>query len=245
MAGAERVAIVTGSSRGIGAAIAKRLARDGLGVVVNYSGREQDAVQIVQEIEAARGKAIPVRADVSDPAAVARMFQEAEQGLGPIDVLVNNAGIMPLAPVIEMDDRSFDRLVAINLKGTFNGMREAGKRLRAGGRVVNFSSSVVGLKPETYGAYAATKAAVETLSAIFAKELRGRSITVNVVAPGPTGTELFLQGKSQDHVDRLAQANPFGRLGTPEDIARVVSFLVGPDGGWVNGQTIRVNGGMV
>jgi 3-oxoacyl-[acyl-carrier protein] reductase len=173
------------------------------------------------------------------------MFDMAETAFGGVDVLVNNAGIMTLAKLEESSDELFDRQIAINLKGTFNGLREAAKRLRSGGRIVSFSSSVVGLKLETYTVYAGTKAAVETMSAILSKELRGRSITVNVVAPGPTATALFLNGKPQEVVDRLAKMSPLERLGTPEDIAAAVSFLVGPDGGWINGQVLRSNGGIV
>ena len=152
---------------------------------------------------------------------------------------------MLLSSVATTDDTVFDRQMAVNLKGTFNGLREAAKRLRDGGRIINFSTSVVGLKLETYGVYAATKAAVETLTAILSKELRGRSITVNALAPGPTATGLFLHGKSQELIDRMAKMNPLERLGTPQDIASSVSFLAGPDGGWINGQVLRANGGMI
>ncbi len=185
------------------------------------------------------------RADVADPAAVARMFDAAEAAFGGVDVLVNTAGTMDLATIAESDDRLFDRTVATNLKGTFNALREAARRLRDGGRIVNFSSSVTALLQPTYGVYAATKAAVEAMTAVLAKELRGRGITVNAVAPGPTATRLFLDGKPQELVDRLAKAAPLERLGRPEDIAGAVAFLAGPDGGWVNGQTLRVNGGIV
>jgi len=182
---------------------------------------------------------------VSDPTAVRRMFDAAEAAFGGVDVVVNNAGVMQLASFAEADDAAFDRMIAINLKGTFNGMREAAKRLRNGGRIINFSTSVVGTKLENYGIYAATKAAVETMTAILAKEMRGRNITVNAVAPGPTATELFLNGKSPELVDRLARMAPLERLAEPSDIAGVVSFLAGPDGDWVNGQVLRANGGVV
>jgi 3-oxoacyl-[acyl-carrier protein] reductase len=173
------------------------------------------------------------------------MFDAAEAAFGGVDVLVNNAGIMKLAKVADSDDALFDQQIAVNLKGTFNALREAAKRLRDGGRIVNFSTSVVGTKLESYGVYAATKAAVEMLTAILSKELRGRSVTVNAVAPGPTATELFLNGKSPELIGRFAKMNPLERLGTPEDIASAVAFLVGPDGGWINGQVLRANGGMV
>lgn len=240
-----RTAIITGASRGIGAAIALRLAQDGLQVVVNYAGSEAEATEVVRRITTTGGRAIAVQADVSDPAAVTRLFDATEQAFGGVDVLVNNAGIMLLKPIAASDDDHFDRQIAINLKGTFNGLREAAKRLRSGGRIVNFSSSVVGLKPENYAVYAATKAAVETLTAIMAKEMRGRAITVNAVAPGPTATDLFLHGKPPELVERLAKAPPLERLGAPEDIAATVAFLVGADGGWVNGQVLRANGGLI
>ncbi|MET0596512.1 MAG: SDR family oxidoreductase [Mesorhizobium sp.] len=242
---ARRVAIVTGASRGIGAAVAERLARDGLAVIVDYSGSAAAAADVVARIEAAGGTARAVKADIADPAAVAALFEAAEAAFGGVDVLVNNAGVMQLKPLADTDDALFDRTVAINLKGTFNALREAARRLRPGGRIVNFSSSVIGLRMETYGVYAATKAAVEAMTAVLSKELKGRGITVNALAPGPTATDLFLDGKPQELVDRLAAMNPLGRLGTPEDIAAAVSFLVGPDGGWVNGQVLRANGGMI
>ncbi|MGO6998717.1 SDR family oxidoreductase [Rhizobium leguminosarum] len=240
-----KVALVTGASRGIGAAVARRLAKDGFTVVINYSGNAAPAEELAQEIEQAGGKALTAKADVSDAEAVRRMFDAAETAFGGVDVLVNNAGIMMLSALAEADDANFDRQIGVNLKGTFNTLREAAKRLRDGGRVVNFSTSVVGLKLETYGVYAATKAAVETLTAIMAKEMRGRNITVNAVAPGPVATDLFLNGKSDELIARTAKMNPLERLGTPEDIASTVAFLAGPDGGWINGQTLRANGGVI
>jgi 3-oxoacyl-[acyl-carrier protein] reductase len=240
-----KTAIVTGASRGIGAAIAERLAADGFAVVVNYAGNAALADAVVAKIEQAGGRALAVQADVSDPAAMRAMFAAAEQVFGGVDVLVNNAGVMALSKIADADDAHFDRIVSINLKGTFNGLREAAKRLRHGGRIVNFSTSVVGTKLETYGVYAATKAAVETLTAIVAKELRGRNIAVNAVAPGPVATQLFLEGKTPELIERYAKIAPMERLGTPDDIAAVVSFLAGPDGGWIDGQVIRANGGLV
>jgi 3-oxoacyl-[acyl-carrier protein] reductase len=240
-----KVAIVTGASRGIGAAVAERLARDGFTVVINYAGDTKSAEALARKIEGKGGRALTARADVSDPAAVRGMFDAAEAAFGGVDVLVNNAGIMKLAKIADSDDAMFDQQIAINLKGSFNAMREAAKRLRDGGRIVNFSTSVVGTRVETYGVYAATKAAIETMTAVLSKELRGRSITANAVAPGPTATDLFLNGKSPELIDRLAKMNPLERLGTPEDIAAVVSFLAGPDGSWINGQTLRANGGMI
>lgn len=240
-----KVAIVTGASRGIGAAVAQRLAKDGFTVVVNYASHAGEAEQLAGKIEAAGGKALTAQADVSDAAAVARLFDNTEAAFGGIDVLVNNAGIMRLATIADGDDALIDSQIAINLKGSIYTLREAARRLRDGGRIVNFSTSVVGLKLETYGVYVATKAAVEGLTGILAKELRGRNITVNAVAPGPTATALFLDGKSPELIERTSKMNPLERLGTPEDIAAAVAFLVGPDGAWINGQVLRANGGMV
>ncbi len=242
---AGKVAIVTGASRGIGAAIATRLAKDGFATVVNYAGDPAPAEALVKAIAEAGGHALAVKDDVSSPAAAHALFDAAETAFGGVDVLVNNAGIMLLAKIAEADDAHFDHQIAVNLKGTFNTLREAAKRLRDGGRIINLSTSVVGFKLETYGVYAATKAAVETMGAIMAKEMRGRSITVNTVAPGPVATDLFLHGKSPELIDRMAKAPPLERLGTPEDIAAVISFLAGPDGAWVNGQVLRANGGSI
>ena len=240
-----KVAIVTGASRGIGAAVAERLATDGFTVIVNYSGDAKPAAALAAKIDGSGGRALAVKADVGNAAAVQAMFDQAEKTFGGIDILVNNAGIMKLATVADSDEAMFDQQIAVNIKGSFNTMREAARRLREGGRIVNFSTSVVGTRLETYGVYAATKAAVETITAILAKELRGRNITVNAVAPGPVATDLFLIGKSPELIERMAKMNPMERLGTPDDIASVVAFLVGPDGGWINGQVLRANGGMV
>ena len=241
----KKVAIVTGSSRGIGAAIAERLAHDGFAVVVNYSGNAAPAHALVDKITQQGGSAVAVQADVSDSAAVQQLFKTTLDTFGGVDVLVNNAGIMALAPLGDTDDATFDRLLAINFKGTFNTLREATKHLRDGGRIVNFSSSVTALLQPTYSIYAATKAAVEAMTSVLAKELRGRTITINAVAPGPTATDLFLNGKAQEVIDRLAKLAPLERLGEPADIAAVVSFLSGPDGAWINGQTLRANGGII
>jgi 3-oxoacyl-[acyl-carrier protein] reductase len=245
MSSTPRIALVTGASRGIGAAVARRLARDGLTVVINYSGDPAPAETLVRDITGAGGKAISAKADVSNPSAVRAMFDNIESVLGGIDVLVNNAGIMSLANIGDTDDASFDRHIAVNLKGTFNTLREAAKRMRSGGRIINFSSSVVGLLQPTYAVYAATKAGVEAMTHVLSKELRGRNITVNAVAPGPTATDLFLVGKSPELVDRIAKAAPLERLGQPDDIASTVAFLVGADGAWINGQVLRANGGIV
>ena len=240
-----KVAIVTGAAGGIGAAVSRRLAQDGFAVIVNYAGNAAPAEALVRSIEAEGGHAIGAQADIADAGAVARLFDAAEAAYGGVDVLVNNAGIMTLAPIAESDDALFDRQVAINLKGTFNTLREAARRLRQGGRIVNVSSSVTTLLQPGYGVYAATKAAVEAMTSILTKELRGRAITVNAVAPGPTATKLFLDGKPQAVIDHLAKLAPLERLGQPEDIANAVAFLAGLDGAWINGQTLRANGGIV
>ncbi|WP_461321324.1 SDR family oxidoreductase [Bradyrhizobium diazoefficiens] len=239
-----KVAIITGSSRGIGAEIAQRLARDGFKVIVNYAGKAGPAKEVVGNIVANGGQAIAVQADVADSKAVIAMFDEAEKAFGGVDVVVNCAGVLKLGKIAEFDDATFDQSMAINVKGTFNGCREAARRLRDGGRIINIATSVIGVRLPTYGIYVATKAAVEALTQILAQEMRGRNISVNAVAPGPVATELFLEGKSQETLDRMAKMNPLERIGKVEDIAPVISFLAGPEGGWVNGQTIRVNGGM-
>jgi 3-oxoacyl-[acyl-carrier protein] reductase len=242
----KQVAIVTGGSRGIGAAISQRLAREGYAVVVNYAGRAQEAAQLVAGIGAAGGQAIAIQADVADGGAVRKLFDDTIARFGRVDVLINNAGVMAsdLPHLADTDDGTFDRLFAVNVKGTFNTLREAATRLQHGGRIINFSTSLVGTRLPGYAVYTATKAAVEAMTNILAKELRGKNITVNAVAPGPTATELFMTGKTDEHVERLARAAPLERLGTPEDIANTVAFLAQPEG-WVNGQTLRANGGMV
>lgn len=239
-----RVALVTGASRGIGAAVAQRLAQDGFAVAVNFASKQAEADAVVAAIEAAGGRAFAVQADVADSAAVKRMFDTAEGRFGRVDVLVNNAGVLPYVTIAETSDETFECTFAINVQGTFNTMREAAARLNDGGRIVNFSTTVLHLAPPTYGVYVGTKAAVEAMTRVFSKELRGRRITCNAVAPGPVATELFFTGKSDEQVQQLAKAAPLERLGEPEDIARVVSFLAGPDGAWVNGQVLRANGGL-
>ncbi len=242
-----RVAIVTGASRGIGAAIARRLAHDGMQLVVNYASGKAAADALVASILADGGAAIAVKANVADAGDVQALFAAAEAAFGGVDVLVNNAGIMPpaLPALADTDDATFDSLFAINVKGSFHTMRQAATRLRHGGSVVNFSSSVMGLALPGYSIYGASKAAIETMTTIFAKELRGKNITVNAVAPGPTATDLFLNGKTAEMIERMSKMAPLERLGTPDDIAAAVAFLAGPDGRWVNGQTLRANGGLV
>ncbi|GAB0119686.1 SDR family oxidoreductase [Acidisoma sp. 7E03] len=240
-----KIAIVTGGSKGIGAAIAERLGAEGYAVLVNYARDAASAAAVVAQIEAAGGRARAVAADIAAPDAMVQLFDAAEAAFGPVSILVNNAGIMALGPVAEVEDVAFERQVAINLGGSFRGMREGARRLTEGGRIINFSSSVVGLYQPGYGVYAATKAAVEALTHVLAKEAAKRGITVNAVAPGPVETELFLSGKSEAQLQAIAAANPFGRLGLPRDIAGIVAFLASPDSGWVNGQIIRANGGVV
>ncbi len=241
----QRVAIVTGASRGIGAAMAQRLAQDGFAVVINYARGREEAEQVVAAIEAQGGRAVAVQADIGETSGAATLFDAAEQVFGDVDVLVNNAGTMKLGALADVADADFDHQVALNLGGVFRGMREAARRLRDGGRIISFSSSVVGLYQPGYGVYAATKAAVEAMTHILAKELGPRGISVNAVAPGPVETQFFLQGKSEEQVRAITGMNPLSRLGQPEDIARVVAFLASPEGGWVNGQVIRANGGVI
>ncbi|MTD54479.1 SDR family oxidoreductase [Amycolatopsis pithecellobii] len=240
-----RVAIVTGGSRGIGRSIASRLAADGFAVVVGYAGRKDLADEVVGDIETAGGQAMSAQADVGDEQAVTALFDAAETTFGGVDVVAHSAGTMPLATVADFDLAVFDELVRTNIRGTFVVAQQAARRLRDGGAVITLSSSVTALSFPRYGGYAATKGAVEALTLILARELRGRNITVNSVAPGPTATDLFFEGKDQDTIDRLAAQPPLERLGTPEDIAGVVAFLAGPQGRWVNGQLIRANGGII
>ncbi|MFR9798011.1 SDR family oxidoreductase [Streptomyces sp. MS06] len=240
-----KVAIVTGGSRGIGRAAVRRLADDGFAVVVGFAGHKQAAEEAVGEVEAAGGAAIAVQADVAEEEQVAALFDAAERRYGGLDAVVHAAGRMALAPVAELDLAELDALHRTNVRGTFVVARLAARRIRPGGALITFSTSVLGLALPGYGAYAASKGAVEALTLILARELRGRDVTVNAVAPGPTATELFLDGKDEETVARLAAQPPLERLGTPEDIASVVSFLAGPAGRWVNGQVVRANGGIV
>jgi 3-oxoacyl-[acyl-carrier protein] reductase len=238
-----KTAIVTGGSRGIGKSVAKRLARDGFAVVVNYASNAKEADATVDEIQSAGGQAIAVKADVGNVADVERLFEETVKAFGAVDVVVNNSGIMSLSPIGKGDAALFDKVIQTNLRGAFLVMAQAAQRMAGGGRIIAFSSSVLARSFPTYGPYIASKAGVEGLVHVLANELRGRNITVNAVAPGPVGTELFLSGKTEEQVTELAELAPLERLGEPEDIANVVSFLAGPDGGWINSQVLRANGG--
>jgi 3-oxoacyl-[acyl-carrier protein] reductase len=239
-----RVAIVTGGSRGIGRETAERLATDGFAVVVNFAGNQAEADKTVAAITEAGGQALAHRADVADETEVAALFDAAESTYGGVDVVVHAAGVMTLAPLADFDLDALDRMHRTNIRGTFVVDQQAVRRLREGGAVVNFSSSVLALAIPGYSAYAASKGAVEAMTLILAREVRGRDITVNAVAPGPTATALFLDGKDEETIARMAAQPPLERLGTPEDIAGVVSFLAGPAGRWVNGQVLRANGGI-
>jgi 3-oxoacyl-[acyl-carrier protein] reductase len=238
-----RTAIVTGASRGIGSSIAKRLARDGFAVAVNYTGNADQANEVVDAIMAAGGQAMAIQADISKGADVSNLFKKTQDAYGRIDVVVNNAGIMPLSPIAKSDTEIFDKVIAVNLRGAFLVLAQAAQQVAEGGRIIALSSSVLAKSFPTYGAYIASKAGVEGLVHVLANELRGRKITVNAVAPGPVATELFLKGKSQAQLDEFNKIPPLERLGQPEDVANVVSFLAGPDGGWVNSQVLRANGG--
>ncbi|MEU6973766.1 SDR family oxidoreductase [Kitasatospora aureofaciens] len=239
-----RVAIVTGGSGGIGRVAAERLAADGMAVVVSYAGNPVPAEEAVRAIEKAGGTAVAVKADVADEAEVTALFDVAEKRFGGVDVVVHAAGIMLLAPLAELDLADFDRMHRINVRGTFVVGQQAARRVRSGGAIVNFSSSVAKIALPNYAAYAATKGAVDAMTLILAKELRGRDITVNAVAPGPTATALFLDGKPEAVVEHLTKMAPLERLGSPADIAEVVSFLAGP-ARWVNGQVLYANGGVI
>jgi 3-oxoacyl-[acyl-carrier protein] reductase len=238
-----RSAIITGASGGLGRATAKRLARDGFAVVVHYAGNPAPAQAVVAELKAAGGQAIAVQADVANAPDVERLFKESIDAFGKPDVVVHCAGIMPLLLISGGDVEAFDKVISTNLRGTFLVLAQAAKHVPEGGRIIAFSSSVIAKSFPTYGPYIASKAGVEGLVHVLANELRGRNITVNAVAPGPVGTELFLKGKSEAQINEFKKLPPLERLGLPGDIASVVSFLAGPDGGWVNAQVLRANGG--
>lgn len=239
-----KVALVTGGSRGIGKAIVERLSRDGASVAINYATQMTSAEKLVNEIAVAGGKAFAIQADVSRVAEVVRLFDETIAHFGKLDILVNNAGIMFVKPVSAVTETEFDRIFAINVKGTFFACQQAATRLADGGRIINFSSSTTARMMPGYGAYVATKGAVEQLTRSLAGELGVRGITVNVVSPGPTETELFLDGKTAEQLQKFAQMTSFNRIGRPPEIADVVAFLASDEAGWVSGQNLRVNGGI-
>ncbi len=243
MSTSNKTALVTGASRGIGRAIAQRLGADGFNVVVGYAGNAAKAADTVDAIVGAGGQAIAVQADVADAAAVEALFAQTVERFGRVDVVVNSAGVMEMAPVTAENLDKFDAMVATNLRGAFLVLGQAAQHVAEGGRIVALSTSVIAKSFPGYGPYIATKAGVEGLVKVLANELRGRNITVNAVAPGPTGTELFLTGKSDEQIAQLAKLPPLERLATPEDIAAVVAFLAGTDGSWVNAQVLRANGG--
>jgi 3-oxoacyl-[acyl-carrier protein] reductase len=238
-----KVIIITGSSRGIGMTTAKTLAKNGAKVVVNYSGSEETAKSVVNEILQSGGQAIAIKADVSKSEDVKRLFQKTLETFEKIDVLINNAGIATYKLIKDTTDEDFDRIFDINVKGVFNTMREASTLLEDNGRIINFSSSVTRLMLPTYGTYSATKAAVEQLTRVFAKEVGTKGITVNSISPGPVNTELFKQGKNEEVIKRLASMSAFNRIGEPEDIAKIILFLVDDDSKWITGQNIGANGG--
>jgi 3-oxoacyl-[acyl-carrier protein] reductase len=240
----DKVILVTGSSRGIGATIAQQLATAGAKVIVNYAGGKTAAEEVVLQIKNKGGDAIALQADVSKTDEVKNLFDQAIAHYGKIDVLVNNAGIMINSLIKDTTDDDFNRQFDINVKGTFNTLREAATRLADKGSIINFSTSVNRLMLPTYGTYVATKAAVEQLTRVFAKEVGARGINVNSISPGPTNTELFTQGKSQELIDRLASLSAFNRIAEPEDIANVVLFLASDEAKWITAQNLGANGGM-
>jgi 3-oxoacyl-[acyl-carrier protein] reductase len=239
----KKTAIVTGATGGIGRAVALRLAKDGFSITAAYAGNASKANEIAGAIKSAGGSAVAVKADVNSPTEVEQLFTTASNTFGTVDVVVHTAGIMPISNIIDGDLVSFDKVIATNLRGTFIVLSQAARHVSQGGRIIAFSSSVLAKSFPGYGAYCASKGGVEALVHVLANELRGRNITVNAVAPGPTGTDLFLKGKSEETINQLSKMAPIERLGTPEDISDAVSFLAGPDGGWVNAQVLRVNGG--
>lgn len=238
-----RVALVTGASGGIGREVVKRLIADNFAVAVHYASNKEKAETLVAEIIAAGGQALVVGGDVADEKVMAQVFDEVEVAFGGIDVVINTAGMMLLSTIVDLNLDDLDRMFRTNIRGTFVVAQQAARRVRSGGAIINFSTSVTRTQFPTYGGYVASKAAVESITMILARELRGKDITVNTVAPGPTATPLFLNGKDEATINNLSKATPLERLGQPEDIAETVAFLAGP-ARWVNGQVIFTNGGL-
>lgn len=238
-----KVAIVTGSSSGIGAAIAHSLADKGCHIVINYAGKALEADKVAADIMAGGGQAIAIQADVSNSSHVTALFDAAEKHFGGIDILVNNAGRAIRKEIADFTDEDFKVVMETNLNGTFFGLREAAKRLRDGGRIINLSMSYQGAPISGYSVYSASKAAVEQLTVVAAKELGARKITVNALRPGPARTPLFLQGKSPERIKQFENMAALGGLTEPEDIGNVVAFLVSDDAHWITGQSFAVNGG--
>lgn len=240
-----KVAIVTGSARGIGAEIAFALAKAGAKVVINYVENRMAADQVCATITQTGGECKVIQADVSDPVAVQKLFTATVEQFNQIDILVNNAGILLFKEISEIRDDEFDRIVDINFKSVFYTLREATAKLADHGRVVTISSTVTRLMLPKYGAYAATKAAVEQLTRIFAREMGKRGINANIVSPGPVDTELFRRGKTAADIERMSGMAALGRIGVTDDIAQVVLFLVSEEARWITGQNIGVNGGII
>jgi 3-oxoacyl-[acyl-carrier protein] reductase len=238
-----QVALVTGGSRGIGRAVSEELARAGAAVAVNYVADQAAADGVVAGIAATGGRAQGFRADLAETEQVEALFNGVQDAFGRLDILVNNAGLARYGPIRDYAVEDFDRLMAVNVRGPFLACRQAARRMADGGAIVNITSTVTRVMLPNYGVYAATKGALEQLTRVLAKELGPRAITVNAVAPGPTDTDLFRRGKTEDQIDNLAGMAALGRLGTPLDTARVVVFLAGPQGRWISGQVIPVNGG--
>lgn len=242
---AGKVAIVTGASRGIGKTIAEELALHGAKVVINYSSSPEKATQAVAGIRQQGGEAIAVQADISQVAQVQNLFQATLLEYGQVDILVNNAGIMITKLISAVTEEDFDKIFAINVKGTFFACQQAAEHMNKNGRIINFSTSVAGNMFPAYSIYAGTKGAVEQMTRQLAKEFGPKGITINAVAPGPVNTELFTVGKTAEQIDALSKMNAFGRLGEPQDIAKTVLFLSSEDSQWITGQTIRINGGFI
>ena len=238
-------ALVTGASRGIGSAIAFKLGALGASVAVNYVNDDRAAASTVSTIEALGSKAVAVRADMRQVNEIHRLFDRTIADLGGLDILVNNAGIRLFKPIASVTEAEFDDIFAANVKGVFFACQMAAQRMANGGRIINISSSVTRVLMADYGPYSATKGAVDQITRVLAKELGPKGITVNAISPGPTDTELFRKGKTQEQIDGFAQATALGRIGVPADIADAVSLLVCDEAGWISGQNICVNGGFV